>query len=144
MGAPENKENKRLVRLFYEAGNRGDFDTCFNLIADDIRWTNIGSTRFSGTYHGKKELMEKLLGPLFSRLKSGINSTIERLFADGDFVIALTSGSAETTDGRPYNNQYCQVMRIDGGKIAEVTEYFDTELTSSIFGDDRNAAQHTA
>ena len=29
-------ENKEIVRAFFEAGNRGDFDTCFAMIADDI------------------------------------------------------------------------------------------------------------
>lgn len=129
-------ENKQLVRSFYEAGNRGDIDACMNLIADDVRWTNIGTTPFSGTYHGKPELAEKLLGPLFGRLKAGIRTTIENILAEGDLVVALTSGTAETTDGRPYNNQYCQVMRIKDGKIIEVTEYFDTQLTNAVFGVD--------
>lgn len=129
-------ENKQLVRSFYEAGNRGDIDACMNLIADDVRWTNIGTTPFSGTYRGKPELAEKLLGPLFGRLKAGIRTTIENILAEGDLVVALTSGTAETTDGRPYNNQYCQVMRIKDGKIIEVTEYFDTQLTNAVFGVD--------
>ena len=93
----------------------GDFDACFDLIADDITWTNIGSTNLPGTYRGKTELMDKLLG-------------------EDDYVVALTSGTAETTDGRSYNNRYCQVIRIRDGKFLEVTEYFDTELAGSIFG----------
>ena len=127
-------ENKKLVQSFYEAGNRGDFDACFDLISDDITWTNIGSTSLSGTYRGKEELMEKLLGPLFGQLKAGISSSIDNLLGEADYVVALTSGTAETKDGRPYNNKYCQVIRIRNGKFAEVTEYFDTELTASIFG----------
>ena len=79
-------ENKQLVRSFYAAGNRGDFDACFDLIAE------------------------------------------------GELVVALTSGVAETVDGRPYNNRYCQVMRINDGRIVEVAEYLDTQLTSAIFG----------
>ena len=127
-------ENKNLVRSFYEAGNRGDMDTCFNLIADDIVWTNTGTTALSGTYRGKDELMEKLLGPLFGRLKAGISSEITGLVAEGDTVVALTSGVAETLEGVPYNNTYCHVIRIRDGQFVEVTEYFDTHLTGSVFG----------
>lgn len=128
-------ENKRVVMAFYEAGNRGDFDACFDLIADDIVWTNIGTTPLSGTYRGKHELMDRLLGPLFGQLKAGISTEIEKLFGEDDYVIALTSGTAETTDGRPYNNRYCQVIRVEDGKFAEVTEYFDTQLVTAVFGE---------
>ncbi|HKJ19687.1 MAG TPA: nuclear transport factor 2 family protein, partial [Woeseiaceae bacterium] len=97
-------------------------------------WTNIGSTKFSGTYIGKQALAENLLGPLFGELKAGISSQIEQLTAEGDIVVAQTSGNAETRDGTPYNNTYCQVIRIRDGQIAEVKEYMDTALIDSVFG----------
>jgi uncharacterized protein len=127
-------ENKQVVIDLYDAGARGDMDACFALLADDITWTNIGSTKFSGTYSGKQVIAENLLKPLFSQLKSGISSQIERLTAESDIVVAQTSGTAETLDGTPYNNTYCQVIRIHDGKIAEVKEYMDTALINSVFG----------
>ena len=130
------EENKQIIEEFYEAGDRGDMDACFALLADDIIWTNIGSTKYSGTYVGKQALVEQLLGPLFGQLKAGISSSIENMIAEGDFVVAQTTGTAETKDGKPYNNSYCQVIRIREGKIAEVKEYFDTELATSVFGRD--------
>ena len=130
----DTAENKEIVRSFYEAGNRGDMDACFDLIADDITWTNVGTMSLSGTYRGKAELMDRLLGPLFDRLEAGISSDIVDLIAENDKVVALTSGTATTKDGRPYNNSYCQVIRLEGGKFVEVTEYMDTALAASIFG----------
>ncbi len=127
-------ENKQVVLDFYAAGERGDMDSCLALLADDVTWTNIGTTRFSGTYAGKQAVVEQLLGPLFGLLKEGIASTMESLVAEGDVVVALTRGRAETHDGRPYNNSYCQVMRIRNGQIAAVREYFDTALTNDVFG----------
>ena len=129
-------ENKQVVVDFYEAGARGDMDACFALLADDVTWTNIGSTKFSGTYAGKQALAEDLLGPLFGQLKAGISSHIEQLTAEGDTVVAQTSGTAETVDGVPYNNTYCQVIHIRDGQIARVMEYMDTALIDSVFGGD--------
>ncbi len=129
-------ENKQVVLDFFEAGARGDMDTCFALLADDVSWTNIGSTKFSGTYSGKQSLMEDLLGPLFGQLKAGISSKLEGLVAEGDMVVAQTSGTAETIDDKPYNNTYCQVFRIRDGQIAEVMEYMDTALVDAVFGGD--------
>jgi ketosteroid isomerase-like protein len=126
-------ENKQLVIDFYEAGARGDMETCLDLLSDDVTWTNIGTTQFSGTFSGKQALMEQLLGPLFGQLKGGISSRIERLTAEGNIVVAQTSGTSETLDGQPYNNTYCQVIRVHEGKIVEVKEYFDTALTNQVF-----------
>jgi ketosteroid isomerase-like protein len=109
-------------------------ETCMSLIADDIVWTNIGSTSLSGTFRGKEELGEKLLGPLFGRLKEGIRTRVHRLIAEGEHVVAETSGEAETLDGRPYNNTYCWIIRLRDGKFAQITEYMDTELIRSTFG----------
>ena len=125
-------ENKQIVRRFFEAGNRGDMETCMDLIADNIVWRNSGTTPLSGTFRGKAELQEKLLGPLFGGLKEGIRMTEHRLIAEDDCVVAEVSGFAETLDGRPYNNNYCWVVVIR--KFAELTEYMDTELVSSTFG----------
>ena len=124
-------KNKEIVRRFYQAGNSGNMDACFDLISDDIKWVNIGSTSLSGTFRGKEELMEKLLGPLFGRLKAGIFTRINQLIAEGEYVVAQTSGTAETLDGRPYNNTYCWIIRLRNGKFVEVTEFADTELITS-------------
>jgi ketosteroid isomerase-like protein len=128
-------DNKQVVLDFYAAGARGDMDACMALLADDVTWTNIGTTRFSGTYSGKQALVEQLLGPLFGQLKAGIASEIEQLTAEGDIVVAQTRGTAETQEGVPYNNSYCQVIRIRDGRIAEVKEYFDTALADAVFGE---------
>jgi len=127
-------QNKQIVREFFEAGNRGDMERCIELLADDISWTDIGTTRFSGTYVGKEELSANLLGPLFGQLKAGIYSTIENIVAEGEVVVVQSRGKAETVDGIPYDNTYCHIIRVREGKISEVTEYFDTALTNAVFG----------
>lgn len=49
-------ENKQVVLDFYEYGARRDIDSCFALMAEDITWTNIGTTKLSGTYVGKQAI----------------------------------------------------------------------------------------
>lgn len=121
-------ENKRIIEAFFDGGNRGDLDSCLALMADDVTWTNIGSTKYSGTYAGKETLIEGLLGPVFGQLEAGISSTIDNVVAEGDYVVVQSRGRAETKNGRPYNNTYCHVFEIRDGRISAVTEYFDTEL----------------
>lgn len=128
------EDNKNTVQQFYDAGNRGDMDTCMALIADDITWINVGTTQFSGTFRGKQELSEKLLGPLFGQLKQGIHMTPHRLIAEGDTVVAHCAGRAETHQGQPYNNTYCWIIRLRDGQFAEVIEFADTGLITKVFG----------
>ena len=127
-------ENKSLIESFFDAGNRGDLERCLGLIDEHVKWTNIGSTRYSGTFMGRQSLLNDLLGPVFGRLKSGIRSTVENMVAEGDFVVVQSRGHAETVDGKQYNNTYCHVFKITSGRITEVTEYMDTELTSTVLG----------
>jgi uncharacterized protein len=127
-------ENKQIIQSFYEAGNLGDMDRCLALLADDVKWTNIGSTRYSGAYVGKEQLISGLLVPVFGSLKAGIVSTIDTMVAEGEFVVVQSRGEAETKDGRSYNNTYCHVFRLQDGAIAEVTEYFDTALANAVLG----------
>ncbi len=127
-------ENKQIAQAFYDAANRGDMEDCVGRLASDVTWTNIGSTKYSGTYVGKNDLVTRLLEPVFGQLKAGIVSTIDNMIAEGDVVVVQLRGKAETKDGRPYNNTYCHVFRMRNGKIGDVTEYFDTELASTVFG----------
>jgi uncharacterized protein len=127
-------KNKKIVQAFYDASNQGDLDRCLALMADDIIWNNIGSTRYSGTYAGKESLVANLLGQLFSQLKTGIASTLDNVIAEGDYVVVQLRGQAETVDGRQYNNTYCHVFRMSSGQITEMTEYCDTALVNIVFG----------
>jgi len=126
--------NKQIVIDFFEAGNRGDVSRCMDLLADDVHWSNHGTTRFSGPFIGKQALGEELMGPLFASLKNGLYTGIDRLIGEGDTVVMQGSGQAETHDGRPYNNKYCMVVEIQDGKIARVVEYADTALVNEVFG----------
>jgi ketosteroid isomerase-like protein len=128
-------ENKQVVKTFLDAGARGDIDTCFEQLAEDVAWTNIGHTKYSGTYTGKADLTTRLIGPLFGQLAGGIRSTIHSVIAEGERVVVQSTGEATTRSGRAYNNTYCQVFTIRDGKIGAVTEYLDTALVNDVFGE---------
>ena len=113
---------------------KGDAQGFMAAMADDVRFTLIGSTKYSGVFRGKQELAEKLLGPLSAELKEGLIITPENLIADGDFVAMQARGRSLAKNGKRYDNTYCQIFKISDGKIREVTEYLDTELVTSVFG----------
>ena len=123
-----------VVLKFFELSAAGDMDSCFDLLADELTWTNIGSTRFSGTFTGKEAVINDLVGPLFAALKDGIATTIDRVISEGDTVVVLQRGRSETHAGLAYNNDYAQVFTVQGGLITAVKEYMDTALVDAVFG----------
>ena len=125
-------ENKRLLERIYAEISKGNPQLLLDSLADDVRWTIIGSTVLSGTSHGKQEVIDKLLRPLRARLADGpVVFHVERFIAEGDYVVMQAKGRATARSGKPYNNTYCIVCRMVDGKIADVTDYVDTELITS-------------
>ena len=131
MGAAENK---KLIQDMFAELSKGNAPAFLNALADDVRFTIIGTTKYSGTFNGKQELVNKLLQPLGAQIEGGLTITPENFIAEGDFVAMQARGKSTTKSGKPYNNTYCQVFRIANGKVQELTEYLDTELVTSAFG----------
>jgi len=129
MGVAENKETVRQMR---EAKG---LDEMLAAMSDDVRWTIMGSTKYSHTMNGKKEIVDKLLHPIFAELESMGSNHVDNIIAEGDFVVVQQHATGrKTKTGNPYNNSYCLVYKVIGGKIKEITEYLDTELVTAAFG----------
>ena len=93
MGATENKA---LVRSFLASGNNGDLERCLELIDDRVVWTNIGTTKLSGKYVDKEALIKELLGPVFGKLKSGIEARPKRQRDSSTITPTVTNSGLET------------------------------------------------
>jgi ketosteroid isomerase-like protein len=130
MGAAENKE---IIRNMFAELSKGNGEAFMNTMADNVHFTIIGSTKYSGTFNGKQELVSKLLGPLTAQLEGGLTITPDNLIAEGDYVAMQARGKSNTKAGGTYNNTYCQIFRLANGKVQEVTEYLDTELVTKAF-----------
>jgi uncharacterized protein len=100
-------------------------------LADDVRWTTPGSSVWSRTFSGKPAVLNDLLGMVRQQLVERVRLNVLRILADGEHVVVQAEGRATTKKGKPYNNAYCFLYRIAGDKIAEVTEYLDTELATA-------------
>jgi ketosteroid isomerase-like protein len=129
MGVAENKE---VVRKMGEAKS---LDDMLATMSDDVRWTIQGTTKYSHVMNGKKEITDKLLHPIFSEMESMGSNHVDNVIAEGDFVVVQQHASGrKTKSGNPYNNSYCLVFKVIGGKIKEINEYLDTELVTAAFG----------
>jgi ketosteroid isomerase-like protein len=127
--------NSKLIADAFAAWEEGDFRPFFEIVADDVNWTVIGSTPISGTFAGKQAFLDGAVLPLHERLAGSIRATVLDVFEDGDHVILRWQGESASKSGRPYRQVYCWVMRLADGMVAEVTAYLDTELVTEMFED---------
>jgi uncharacterized protein len=121
-------ENKTLIREVFDELAQGNGRPFVDLLADDVRWTIIGTTAWSGTWEGKRAVRTGLLDPLFGQFATPYRNRAIRLITEGDYVVIECRGDVITKADRPYRNTYCYVCRLGGGKVRELTEYCDTEL----------------
>ena len=127
--------SKQLLEHVYREVSRGNPQPLLDALGEVVQWTIIGSTELSGVYRGKREVTGDLLARLRARLATPVTFIIDRLMADGEYVIMQARGQATAVTGLAYDNTYCIVARITDGQIRELTDYVDTELiTRALFG----------
>lgn len=126
-------ENKKLIQDAFTAWARGDGMAFFKLLAEDVRWTVIGSTPVSRTYSSRDAFVEGAVKPLTGKLAGPIVPTVRDLIAEGDKVVLQWEGRSSGKNGTIYHQTYCWVMRMEGGKVREGTAYLDTELITQIW-----------
>lgn len=128
MGAAENKQ---LLQHIFDELAKGNSDPLVANMAEDLRWTVTGTTRWSRTYEGKQAVLTELFGALRTRIAGRMQTAAHRFIAEGDFVVVEARGSNTTRSGMPYNNTYCFVFQVESSKLKEVTEYMDTMLVNT-------------
>ena len=133
-------ENKRLMQEIFAGLAKGDGKPFRDSLAEDFSWTLMGTTKWSGTYEGKRTVIDELIRPLFAQFADQYINTAHRFIAEDDYVVVECRGRVTTKSGRPYNNSYCWVCRIAGGKLKEITEYMDTELIATVLGEPTRVA----
>lgn len=135
----ETVENNRMLLTAAFAGlERGDPSAFLPLFHDDISWKVMGSSVWSKEAHGLTAVERDLIGPLFARFSGPYRNIPELILADGEHVVVLAKGHAETQDGKVYANEYAFIFRLSEGRIVEVREYMDTKLADAVLGADRN------
>ncbi|MEJ0076191.1 MAG: nuclear transport factor 2 family protein [Alphaproteobacteria bacterium] len=127
-------KNKQLLQDVFAATARGDSRPLVDAMANDFRWTIAGNGRWSRSYDGKQAVLTELFPVLRERIEGRIKMIPQRILADGDHVVVEARGDNVTKTGARYDNSYCFVFRVADGKLAEVTEYMDTELVTAALG----------
>ena len=127
-------ENRQLTQHIFAELAKSNPRPFVDAMAEDFRWTMFGGSKWAKTYEGKAAVLNELF-PALRRKIDRITTIAHRFIADEDCVAVQARGANTTKGGVAYNNNYCFVFRLAEGKLAEVTEYMDTELVTAVLGD---------
>src|SRR5215510_4801586 len=122
--ADVQEKNRRIIQTAFDNWRRGA-GSVFDLLASDAKWTIVGRSAASGTYHSRRDLLDQVIIPFNSRLSTPLVPTVRGIYADGDMVIVLWDGAAMARDGKPYENTYSWFLKMRDSKIISATALYD-------------------
>jgi ketosteroid isomerase-like protein len=128
----ETASNKMYMQHIFAELAKGNRRPFAEAMADDFCWIITGSSSWARTYRGKAAVRTELLDPLFAQFAGEYSNSAQRFIAEEDYVVVQCRGNVTTKKGEAYNNSYCYVIRLAGGKMRELTEYMDTALTERV------------
>lgn len=110
------------------------FADAFNMLAEDGTYTVIGTTKASGTYHGRSDVFARLV-PVLSTFTSPPVLKFSNIVVDGDRAVLLASGEGTGPTGPYHQPYYAFSIRVANGEIVEIVEFMDTTmLDTAAFG----------
>ena len=118
------QRNKAIVEAAFEKWRGGTY-VFGELLAPDVIWTIHGSGPVAGTYRNQKDFIEKASRPLTSRLATPIAPEVHNILADGDTVVIRFDGTATTTSGAPYRNQFVWILKMKDGLVVNAEACLD-------------------
>ena len=124
-------ENKKIVQEWFDQISAGNVDAAFALFSDDIVYDLKGTTPVSGVYRGLDNIINQFFVPWRKQIDGDLGVHIDELIGEGERVVALGYGEANTVFNRPYKNDYAFFFTVKGGKICEIAEFLDTALVET-------------
>ncbi|MQY46198.1 nuclear transport factor 2 family protein [Rhizobiales bacterium RZME27] len=116
--------NKTIVAEAFEKWRSGTY-VFAALLAPDVVWTIHGSSPVAGTYRSQDDFIAQASLPLTSRLATPIVPEVRNIYSVGDTVIIRFNGTATTTSGAPYRNQFLWMFRMKDGLVTEAEAFLD-------------------
>jgi len=124
-------KNKQVAKDFFAALSAGNIAALMNLFDPDIKITIPNTSCLGGTLTLKE--FGKVGGLLAEACPDGVALEVIEMTAEEDRVACRVNGTAKTTSGEDYNNQYHMLLKIRDGKIYQTYEYMDSLLVEKTF-----------
>ncbi len=130
-----SQENINLVKKFYHAAPRRDFETARTVFDPNIEWIlpNLGNL-FGGTYRGADAVFRDVIQPALAKFDN-FHADMTHFFDVGDHVIAIGTfhGRSKQT-GKELNAPTAVVWTFRDGKAVRYQAYHDAAKWAEALG----------
>jgi uncharacterized protein len=116
--------DEAIVRQAFEAW-ADQSGNVFDILAPDVSWTIHGSGPIARTYEGVESFIEDASRPLVDRLATPIVPEVHHIWTADDHVVVRFDGTATTTSGASYENQFVWIFRLEDGAVVEAEAFLD-------------------
>jgi ketosteroid isomerase-like protein len=128
-----NSENDvATVRRFYAAFAGRDFETMQSCFTPDAVWHLPGRGAIAGDHQGWDAIRDDFLtrvGPLSG---GTLRAELIDVAAGSDYIVAVQHATADH-DGRHLDVTACQLIRMRGGRIADVRGHYSDQYAFDAF-----------
>jgi uncharacterized protein len=119
--------NKDFVKRTWGTLLGGNVEAALANFSDDVTWFLTGKLDgVSGLKNGK-EAVRAFLAGVAQAFPAGLKTEFKKAYGEGDTVIVELVNRGTSATGKPYENEYCFVFELAGGKIRAIREYVDLE-----------------
>ncbi len=129
-----SEKTREIIQKFISHIETMQFAEAFSLLNDDGKYIVIGKTPVSGTYHGRKDLFERLL-PALGSFTTPPKVKFADVAVDGNQGMLRASGAGVGPTGAYDQPYYVWAVRVEGEGFSEMIEFMDTvQLETALFG----------
>ena len=132
----ETQSNKEIVTALMAELAKGNPLPFAEAMHDEFVFRPMAASRsgkWADAYAGKDNARLNFFRKWHAQLDGPMVNRPIHIFADGDHVVVESKGQATMKSGEAYNQNYCMVLRMSGGKVMEMREYFDSGLADALF-----------
>jgi ketosteroid isomerase-like protein len=120
------------VRRFYAAFADRDFETVQACFTPDAVWHLPGRGAISGDHHGWEAIRDDFLAKVGPLSGGTLRAGLVDVAVGTDHVVAVQHATANH-DGRRLDVTACQLIRMEGGRIAEVRGHYSDQYAFDSF-----------
>ena len=91
-------ENKKLLQDVFTELAKGNSRPFVDSLSDEVRWTIMGTTKWSRTFDGKRAVLAELLAALRAQIADRVRVSADRFVAEDDLVVVEGRGHCDVQE----------------------------------------------